>query len=99
MNITETKFEDKIQLSLEGRIDVNSSAQLQDEILKAFQKRKTVILDFAGSDYISSAGIRALLIGKKTAAAKGGDMPIVNVCDSIRNVIRMAGMGTILNIQ
>lgn len=99
MNIIETKSEDKIQLTVEGRVDVNSSAQLQAAILKGFQTRNKLVVDFSGSDYISSAGLRALLIGQKTAASKGGSMVIVNMCDSMLNVLRTTGMQNILNVE
>ena len=55
MTIEEVKDGDKIQLNIEGKVDVNSSNELQTEILKAFQKYPNVILNFSGVSYISSA--------------------------------------------
>lgn len=99
MNVTETISEDRIQLSVEGRVDVNTAPQLQASILKALQSKNKLTLDFSASDYISSAGLRALLIGQKTAASKGGSMVIVNMNDSMKNVLRMSGMVNILNVE
>ena len=47
--------------------DTNTSPQLQSAILDAFQRSSHIVLDFEKVPYISSAGLRALLIGQKTA--------------------------------
>lgn len=99
MKITENRVEDKIILSIEGRIDTNSSTQLQAKILQAFQKAKHLELDFEKTDYITSAGLRALLIGQKTAASKGGSMKLLHVCPMIMNVFNMSGFAKILTIE
>ncbi len=70
MNINETIGEDKIVLTVEGRVDRTTTPQLQDVILLALQKMSCLEVDFAGVDYISSAGLRALPMGHKTAQAK-----------------------------
>ena len=99
MRITENRIEEKIILRIEGRIDTNSSAQLQTKILQAFQKSKHLELDFEKTDYITSAGLRALLIGQKTAASKGGSMKLFHVCPMIMNVFNMSGFVKILTIE
>lgn len=99
MNITENKINDTIVLSIEGRIDTNSSTQLQAKILQAFQKAKNLELDFEQADYITSAGLRALLIGQKTAASKGGTMKLLHVKPMIMNVFQMSGFAKILTIE
>lgn len=99
MTIEETRTGGRIQLNVDGRIDTNTSPQLQQVILKAFQKGSTVILDLQKVDYISSAGLRALLIGQKTANSKGGSMKLVHVCDSVMKVLKMAGFASMLTIE
>lgn len=99
MKITENRIEDKIILSIEGRIDTNSSTQLQAKILQAFQKAKHLELDFEKTDYITSAGLRALLIGQKTAASKGGSMKLLHVCPMIMNIFNLSGFAKILTIE
>ena len=49
--------------------------------------------------YISSAGLRALLIGQKTAASKGGSMKLTNVSDVVMNIFEMSGFSKILKIE
>ena len=99
MTIDVVNFEDKVQLNVHGKVDANALDEFQSEILKSFQKSKTVIVDFADTTYISSAGLRALLIGEKTAASKGGKFLIINANETVKDVIRVTGLGKVLNIQ
>ena len=64
MTITETNNGEAIELAITGRVDTLTSRELQDTIIAAFQKKKNVILNFASVEYISSAGLRALLLGE-----------------------------------
>ncbi|MCR5032420.1 MAG: STAS domain-containing protein [Lachnospiraceae bacterium] len=98
MTITETRTDDKILLSVEGRVDTNTSPELQDSILKGFQKANHVELDFEALDYISSAGLRALLLGHKTAASKGGSMVIKNVNEDVMEIFEDTGFSDVFEI-
>ncbi len=99
MKISETRTEGRMELLVEGRVDTTTSPQLQTALLQAFQKGSHVTLDFKGVDYISSSGLRALLIGQKTALSKGGTMRLIHVTDSVMKVFVMTGFSKMLDIQ
>ena len=99
MNIVVTDCESYVRLIVEGRVDTNTSPQLQQAILSAFQKNKDVVIDFLNVPYISSAGLRALLIGQKTATSKGGSMKVTNVSDVVMNILELSGFAKILKIE
>lgn len=99
MNITETRNDDMIILKIDGRVDTNTSPQLQEHILKSFQKVNNLVLDFQDCAYVSSAGLRALLIGQKTAASKKGAMKLINVPDVLMSVLKMTGFINILTLE
>ncbi len=99
MTISETRTEGVIQLDIEGRVDTNTSPQMQQSILQAFQKSQTLILNMEKVEYVSSAGLRALLIGQKTANSKGGSMKLVHVCDAVMKVFQMTGFAGMLTIE
>lgn len=99
MQITEQRENDVITLYIEGRVDTNTSPQLQEAILKGFQKVNQVVLDFEQCVYISSAGLRALLIGQKTANSKKGTMKLIHVPDILISVLEISGFINILTIQ
>ena len=99
MTVTEEFKEDKLVLSIEGRIETNTAPEFQNAVLGAFQKCSNVILDFEEVAYISSAGLRGLLLGQKTAQSKGGSMVLTNVNDAVMEVLKMTGFKNILTIQ
>lgn len=99
MQLKSTRADDLITISIDGRIDTNTSPQLQQEILTSFQKVNKVILDFAKCEYISSAGLRALLIGQKTAASKRGSMKLINLTDVVREVLAVTKFDSVLTIE
>lgn len=99
MNINEVRDNDTVTLQIEGRVDTNTSPQLQESILKGFQKANNLVLDFEKCAYLSSAGLRALLIGQKTATSKKGSMILVNVPDVLMSVFKVTGFANILKIQ
>ena len=99
MKITEIKSEKEICLQIEGRIDTNTSPDLQEAVLKAFQKRLHIVMDFKGVDYISSAGLRVILIGQKTADSKGGTIKYSHICENVRYILDMSGFSSIITIE
>ncbi len=99
MTIVETDCGSNIRLVIDGRVDTNTSPQLQQAILNAFQKKKDIVIDFLNVPAISSAGLRALLIGQKTAASKQGTMKLTNVGPVVKNVLDMSGFSSILTIE
>ncbi len=99
MNIISTDCGTHIRLMVEGRVDTNTSPQFQQAILNAFQKKNDVVIDFLNVPAISSAGLRALLIGQKTAASKRGSMKLTNVGDVVKNVLDMSGFSSILTVE
>ncbi|MBR3307533.1 MAG: STAS domain-containing protein [Lachnospiraceae bacterium] len=99
MTITETKEEGCLVLAVEGRVDTNTSPELQDQILKGFQKCDTIRMDFTDLAYISSAGLRALLLGHKTAASKNGSFIIAHVNEDVMEIFEDTGFSEILNIE
>ena len=99
MTISETRREGMIQLDIEGRVDTNNSPQLQQSILQAFQKGSHVVLNLEKVEYVSSAGLRALLIGQKTANSKGGTMKLIHVCATVMEVFTVTGFASMLTIE
>jgi len=98
MTITKTQESEKITLSLHGRLDTSTSPQLQDTLLPAFEEAQQIELDLANLAYVSSAGLRVLLMGQKTANAKSASLTISNVPEDVMEVFDMTGFSNMLNI-
>ena len=99
MTIKETTQDNKVQLNVEGRVDATTAPQLQNAILTAFQKVNDVVLDCSALEYISSAGLRALLLGEKTSKSKSGSFVLTNVGQEVMEILEVTGFDDILKIQ
>ena len=76
----QTKSENgKVTLELEGRLDTNTSLQLEDELAAVLDSTvELLVIDFTNLAYISSAGLRVLLAAQKKMNRQG-EMIIRNV--------------------
>mgnify|MGYP003421615705 FL=1 len=89
-----------IVISLIGRLDTITSPQLEEEINSfSLENIETVILDLKELEYISSAGLRVVLMIHKKMNKLGGQLKLINVNDMILNIFDMTGMSEFLNIQ
>jgi len=98
MNINKTLENGKIIFALDGRLDKTTSQQLQDVLVPAFDETNEVELDCTQLAYVSSAGLRVLLLGVKTAKSKNASMTVSSVSDEIMEVLEMTGFTEILTI-
>jgi anti-sigma B factor antagonist len=98
MTINKTAEQGKLTLALEGRLDTGTAPQLEAELKASLADVSTLVLDFAGLEYISSAGLRVLLGAQKTMSKKGG-MVIRNVNEVISEVFEVTGFVDILSIE
>lgn len=98
MEITKVSTEEKLIVQLEGRLDTNTAPKLQAELLPLIESNRKVEMDFKEMVYVSSAGLRVLLMGEKTAKSKGTQLFFTNVSDEIMEVFDMTGFSNVLNI-
>ena len=99
MKIEGKKRDGALVVSIEGRMDAVSAPEF-DKACEAWfaQGERVFIVDFGGLDYISSAGLRSLLIlGKKLSGAKGKIL-IAALKDVVRDVFQISGFGSIFTI-
>ena len=68
MKIQDHKVGAAVVVEVAGRLDSVTSSELEKEILSQLQSgENNLLIDFAGLDYISSAGLRVLLMAAKKA--------------------------------
>ncbi|MBR0146731.1 MAG: STAS domain-containing protein [Eubacterium sp.] len=99
MNYEEILMEGMLQLNIEGKIDALTSDEFQTLVLRSFMKSNNVILNMEKVKYMSSAGLRALVLGQKTAQSKGGKLIIINLQDQVRDTFVVTGFDGILDIR
>jgi anti-anti-sigma factor len=98
MEVKKSQCGGKTTFVLSGRLDANASPDFQAELIPVFEESNFVELDFADLTYVSSAGLRVLLLGEKTAKSKGAVMSLRNVSQDVKEIFDMTGFSDILNI-
>ena len=98
MTIDKTQENESITFTLNGRLDTTTAPQLEEMLIPAISEANTINLDFSGVAYVSSAGLRVLLMGQKTALAKGAAMSLRGVSQDVMEVFEMTGFVDMLTI-
>ncbi len=98
MTITKEQNGSELDIALEGRLDTTTAPQLEGELKHIINDITDLRFDFAGLEYISSAGLRVLLAAQKVMN-KQGSMTIKNVNDTIMEVFEITGFIDILTIE
>lgn len=96
MHIEKQRNQNKLTLTLEGRLDTSTAPMLEAE-LSTMDGVTELVLDFAKLEYISSAGLRVLLATQKVMN-KQGSMVIKNVNEVIMDLFQITGFIDILTI-
>lgn len=98
IDITVTK-EDKCSIVyVSGKINAMTSEELEDRLLGIIENgEKKIILDLANTDYISSAGLRVLIVVTKYLY-DSGYFCICNASDNVREIIEMAGFNAFMTL-
>jgi anti-anti-sigma factor len=80
-----------------GRIDASNAGACERDLLALMEASgPSAIIDLSSLSYISSAGLRVLLVGAKTARAKGGKAVICNAPAAIAEVLKMSGFDKVI---
>lgn len=89
---------DKLILSLEGRIDSNNAANLELEIMEAVKENPgyVIIVDAEELEYISSAGLRVLMKLRKEIKSS---LPIINVSAGVYDIFEMTGFTELFDVK
>ena len=99
MTISKTIENGKLILALDGKLSVSTAPQLQEALLPAFDEAKDIVLDCAKLTYVSSAGLRVLLIGHEAAQAKDAKMTLSGVSEKVMETLEMTGFTNVLAIE
>jgi len=99
MELMKRKEKNVTVIQVKGRLDAGSSPELEKEIdgLVAAGE-KILLLDLAELNYISSAGLRVILVGAKKLKTKGGSLSVSSLVSVVKEVFDISGFSTILPI-
>lgn len=98
MIIEKTLEGTELTLALNGRLDTTAAPALEAELKRSIGGVESLVFDFAGVAYISSAGLRVLLAAQKVMNRQGR-MVLKNVNEAVSEVFEITGFCDILTIE
>lgn len=81
-----------------GKMDTNSSPEVEAFLKSSLDGIKTLVFDFSELDYISSTGLRVLLSAQKRMNQQGS-MIVKNVKPDVEEILELTGFTEILTIE
>lgn len=78
-------------VTVAGEIDGGSAPGLQAQVLPLLQQDGSLILDLGGVTYMSSAGLRVLLLLYRQAISRNGRVALAGVAESIKDTMAVTG--------
>ena len=98
MTITKTADGDKLTIALEGLLDTVTAPDLEKELKASLDGVTELTFDFENLEYISSAGLRVLLIAQKIMNQQG-KMKVVHAADIIMEIFEATGFTEMLTFE
>ena len=92
MQVSESRVEGALVLSLDGRLDSSTAPDFGKRLAALVERGEgRIVIDFAKLEYVSSAGLAVLLSATKAVRARQGDIALARVNDRIMRVFQMSG--------
>jgi anti-sigma B factor antagonist len=94
MNITDRRTGNAVVLEVTGRID-NDTSEVFRLLLVPFLREcagdgDRLVLDFTGVDYISSVGLRVLMLAAKQAKKQGGTVVVAGLHSVVKEIFEIS---------
>lgn len=96
MEITKSLESGKLTLTVSGEIDTLTAPRLDGEV--ETEGLSELVFDLTDVTYVSSAGLRVLLLAHKKMVQAGGKMTITHPQEAVRRVFTLTGFAKILTI-
>ena len=87
-----------LRVALSGRLDTITAPEFQAQVLPLVADATTFVLDCSELSYLSSAGLRTLLLIHKRLMAKGARLALDGVVPSVRDVLDLTGFSGIFDV-
>ena len=100
MDVTTERQDGVLSARVGGRIDGSNVAEFEEAIRTAIEESdRAVIMDFEKLVYISSAGLRAILLTAKSLGNRNAKFALCSLSDQIREVFETSGFDKVIAIH
>jgi len=86
-------------LALSGRLSVETEGQVQSQLMEAIkQSPNGLVLDMEAVTFVSSAGLRMLIVVYKSAATSGTKLAMMRPLPEIYKLFKLAALDLTFNV-
>lgn len=96
-----TENDEQVSIALMGDLDTTASKQFLTEMQTTILPlcHKNIVIDFSELDFISSSGLRTLLLIRKEVSKKSGNICAQNINDDIMQIFQLTGFDEMFNVR
>ncbi len=99
MSLTREKSGDVLVVAASGQINSANAAEIERSLLQWLEEAETKwVLDMSGVEYISSAGLRVVLLVAKRLKQNGGHLVLCSLQPHVKEVFDISGFLAILDV-
>lgn len=98
MDIRENEQDGVCVITPIGRIDSNTARDAETALLPKFDAGHPIVVDFAELTYISSAGLRVLLMAAKRSKTSGVALALSGMAPQVHDVFQVSGFAKLFDI-
>ena len=84
-------------VALDGSLNTNTSRELVEALAPLWGSVESIVFDFSELDYISSAGLRVLMITLKRLGGSG--VSIVHASDEVREILDITSFSSLFDVK
>ena len=100
LEVTVEQLESAVVIHAVGSVDSTTAPSLQEPLLHAAESPGDALqLDLAQVSYLSSAGMRVLLLAAKALQKRGERLRLLNVPQQILNLLTLAGFTSFIDVK
>ena len=89
---------DSLTLRVEGRVDTTNAKEFEEIITNSLDGVKELIMEFESLEYISSAGLRVMLMAIKKMK-KQGSMAVTNANEMVKEIFEVTGFSDLVEVE
>lgn len=88
-----------MQITLEGRLDVQGSLAIDSELAAMAETSKNLLVDLSGVSFLASLGIRMLVSAAKRLSSNNGRIVLLSPQENVETVLKATRIDTIIPIK
>ena len=99
MTVTKKRENEKLTVMLDGRADSSTAEQLLEEILNDLEEITIIEINCEKLSFISSSGLRVLLMLLKRIRERGGELVITGPTRKVTEILNITGFVEIFSVK